>query len=164
MTTKTIGPFQKRLLRCKFDVADFRMAWALFVAAGNGRLPTRHPGADPFLIDNGDGSVDEIRFTDTPYNRGVEAVREHYGAGNIRIAAFLSRVLALNDIVRDVRLQRWRRTRAEENSDYTIFEGMIDAAATEPLTKELSFRVNHFVRTVEAIEASAKYPSPDEEP
>ena len=115
-----------------FDRAEFLDSFHhAYKAAQFGGPQFPDPKKMGINIENDDGSVDRLAFTDNPTNRVGFAITRRYRDNPEKGYVFLLRYLAMGAVWRDRRVARWRRKCDDGTED--VHEALFHAAAVTDL-------------------------------
>lgn len=140
------------------DPEEFRFCCGLMNAAYSGQMPVNPTKGTISIEDEESDEIHEIRFTDTPFNRAMHAVRAHYWETRLeeQQGEFMSMMHRLNcfgDFVRlcmqqnDARIAPFVQLKDGELSG--IDDALLEAAATVKVGKKGFARKEMFAKARE---------------
>lgn len=132
-----------------FDPKEFAYVFDLAMHASMRKVDVNKPSKQGFSIVEEDGSIHEYRLGDTPMNRAILAVRDHFSGEQKKSYSAMLRIFALTDLMNSNALSQWTR---ETEEGREIHNAVLDAAATVNLTKKGKFPRDKFLKEVARIE------------
>jgi hypothetical protein len=135
------------------DHEEFVFVLHLSDAASRCRIPVPHTTPTVHMSDG--VHHHELRLQDGLGPRMFVAVCDHFGDDANRAAVWLLRFWALQALKADPRMVRWVRAASVNWNE--VYEGVFEAAATQPLNERWEFNAEDFFSTVEALDVSGKY-------
>lgn len=124
--------FDERVKRV--DPERFRFALGVYCAAAALKGPSPNPQEFGLDIEDDDGSVIRLSFTDRAENRGMLAVKKEF-PDPAEFQAMGVRLMTLGEIMNDRRLRRWGLVRDGETSQIEIHPAVSSALATAPFRR-----------------------------
>lgn len=104
-------------------------------AAHSGQMASPNPSDHAILLeDEEDGSVDELRFTDTPLNRSFFALREVFKDQPDVGHAATARVMVLLSVLHEPIAQRWS---VDDGERIGVSEALVQAAGETEFTPQM---------------------------
>ena len=149
---KTFNPSEAQT----FVFEEFAFAFALAVHAGHLQIPV-HPQHYKVDLEDEDGEVSTLRFTDTRMNRAAIALKEHFGQEYEKFESAMWRFMAFIDLVRNDALVKWIRDSATDPQAKEVHPAFIEVCGQMRLTRQGKFSKNRFLQALERI-AKEKYP------
>lgn len=128
------------------DVQEFILCVELAVAAAEQKLaPLTPPPAFGVNLEDEDGRVSQIRFTDHPMNRKAIAIKEHCGADREKCRNVITRYFALESLIPVLTQQGHIK---DGDGELFVQEAVFHAAATEPIVDAIRFVEDEFLARV----------------
>lgn len=130
-----------------FDPIEFRSTLEFALKQSASPSPAWNPTKRSLLLQDEDGKVSRIQFTDCVENRFGFAVVEHYRDNQPKFYSFMHRWLALHELLHSGKLnERWYGRGKE--SDW-IDDRVLEVAASFPLKRRGGFDHRAFVAELE---------------
>ena len=158
MSERGMKGFLKRAI--PLDPQEFAFAFDLFQAAGSSKMPTKNPTQCIVNLDMGGGRIDKLAFADIPFNRGMLAISRHFADESDKYYAFMLRLDALSDLLRDESdiARQWIRPMKNDGRDgKDIHAAVVDLSATAPLNSKGCFNHKTFFAAVKNLATTEKY-------
>ena len=126
------------------EITPEELAFALKLAdaAAEGKIPLSGVGDKGVRIDNEDGTVDDITFTDTPQSRAMFAIRDQFGD---RWMPVMMRAWAFAEVLDDPRMRDFVFV-PEGASERKVDDSVIEIAAIMPLNPKDFFNHSTFFK------------------
>src|SRR6185437_15070800 len=115
------------------DPERFKFAMGVFGAAAALKGPAPNPTQFSVNIQDDDGSITKVSFTDRPENRGILALKQQFSDSD-EFESMSFRILILSDVLRDERLSKMGVIRCEDG-EMEVHDSVIFALATAPFRK-----------------------------
>ena len=132
---------------------EFSFAMELYIGAASGKLPMDSPTSKSLLIDMEEhGGIMEVAFTDTPMNRGIFAIYDHYKDNpNIAYCIATRFMILLRSLGRNAQLRdKWTKSLDSEQCGVAV--PLVFAAAECPIKPgSMSFKIKTLTALAEAI-------------
>ncbi len=127
----------------------FMLAFQVACAAYSYKMPMESPSSQKVAVDFGKGEVVQYKFTDTPWNRAMMAVRDHVASDFHELSSIVFRMTALQTLKDDPRMQKWEQ-RSDDGESLAIHEAVFYTAATLRTNAGGEFDADEFFQAVEA--------------
>lgn len=118
-------------------------------AAAKLKTPVENPSLYGInLVDEKNGKVSRLTFTDNPFNRAMLAVKDH--SKGDQFISIMMRILSLHEILENDKLKEW--VRISDDGSEEIADALIYAAAKAPLSLRKKFRIRDILRFAKEFE------------
>jgi len=132
------------------DPAELKWAMQVGSVAAAHDMPMESPTSRAILIEDDDGElVKELRLADIAINRFGAAITQEFADDNDKARATLTRLIALQSVIRDERMKEYMKESDDEK--YSLIHNyVLEVAATMPLRFDFDegFREDEFFSKV----------------